>query len=147
MEERLANRDRGRGWGFIAAAAVLAFCVVIFSIFLALGGSRRSPTEKPTEVTLQALAEIMSQYQRSHPEPTAGGWQAALESDVEAGKMLKGLPQEGGKIVDGYGGGIEYVPSEHGAQKNRPGYFVSAGADGVMGSEDDVYGSSVSAQQ
>jgi len=91
-----------------------------------------------TKATLTALAESMNAYLVGHAEPAAANWLPALKADPKIGRLLGGLEQDHGNIVDSYGTPIEYVPS-HTPPWNQPnGYFRSAGADQVFDTMDDI---------
>ena len=121
------------------AIVILLLLFLLFGVYFAVGRSTRNPAYTRTTSTLSGLQNVMTTHLQSNPEPTARDWLAALRSDPHTAQIVAILSTSGGKIVDGWGNPIEYIPA-HSPPGNFPtGYFRSAGPDGKFDTVDDFY--------
>jgi hypothetical protein len=126
--------------------AVLLFSTCLVSILLAIPPLGRNRAHLQTLSTLSTLQSAMADYLQHNAEPTVSNWQAALQSDPAIAKQLSWLPTAAGKIIDGWGTPIHFIPSS--AQSNRPpiAFFQSAGPDAKFDTLDDMFGSPIAVE-
>jgi hypothetical protein len=124
---------------------LIAFAIVLTLIFVFLvltSGFKVSRPPSMTKATLTSLSIMMSEYLKTHPDPGAN-WLFALKTDPQISSRIRNLPQDNGKITDSYGNTIEYVPAHTSLGSYSPGYFRSAGPDGILGNSDDIISSAI----
>ena len=154
------GRDR-RGFTLIEILVVISIIIILVGTVLAVGTQMRANAQvKQTRATLQALNSALIAYMADgNAEPNGADptialsgqlgtaiiftqFVADLQSSASSKKVILSLPMAsygagGRSINDGFGYAILYMKSN--TATGRAGYFQSAGADGVMGTGDDLF--------
>ncbi|MCL2645995.1 MAG: type II secretion system GspH family protein [Phycisphaerales bacterium] len=143
---------RRAGFTLIELMIVAAVIIVLAGITLAVGiSAKHGAGIRKTKETLQALDGIMKDYLAAgNPEPVASPpapvnnpdqtvWVQALRTSPDLANKLAGFTTKMTNngyltILDAFGNAIGYVPSKStGNTVTTPGYFQSAGPDGLFG--------------
>jgi type II secretory pathway pseudopilin PulG len=128
----------------VAAILFILLAVVVAAVVNSdLRGRSATVTAGRARATLAVLRSAMSDFLRHNPEPTAANWQTALQADPNAAKALAGLPKSAGKIIDGYGTPIDFIPPNTPPINSPSAFFRSAGPDRTPNTPDDIYSDAV----
>jgi prepilin-type N-terminal cleavage/methylation domain-containing protein len=138
MHSKIDRKTKRRGFTLIEIMVVVAILVILIGITVMVGnGVRTKSQEKYTRTTLEKLKGMMVEYYAAgNPEPS-NRWFEALKANPKIADSMKGMEGfKDGKILDGYGEPIVYVPSTSNPATGaliRGGYFMSPGPDGKPG--------------
>ena len=159
--ELFRNGPRRKGFTLIEILVVISIIIILVGTVLAVGTQMRANAQiKQTRATLQALNSALIAYladgntEPNGADPTLalGGQRGTpaiftqFVSDLQGNNSTKmvifSLPMgsygvAGKSINDGFGYPILYMKAN--TTNGRAGYFQSSGADGVMGTGDDLF--------
>ncbi len=142
------RRPARRAFTLIEIMVTVGIIVVLIGILVAVGTQvKHTAQNNATKATLEILRGSMSDYLKSNAEPNTlppstllspTVWLPALKSDPNIANNLKaiqGYTTSSTTVQDGFGFTIMYVPAVKGTNGliTTPGYFVSPGPDGAMG--------------
>jgi prepilin-type N-terminal cleavage/methylation domain-containing protein len=134
-----------RAFTLLEIIIVVAVLAILLAIAVYLSGTGPKAAATATRTTLSLLQTAMGDFLRVNPEPNAAQWQAALQSFPASAKSLSNLPKANGKIIDGFGFLVDYIPSNTPPTNAPSGFFRSPGPDGIAGNADDIFSNPVAA--